>query len=126
MKERGRDRFDMPGGGMEYNEDFESALRRELQEEIGYDGKFTYEVIGAEKPHLLLRGIWQVRIVFKVVPETFEFTLGVDSDEMKYVDPNEFENSDSGAERLVCYYGCKLKGDTSYNPDFPPKEKEKG
>lgn len=126
VKEQGRDRFDMPGGGLEYDEDFGSALRRELQEEVGYKGKFSYEVAGAEKPHLLLRGIWQVRVIFRVVPETYEFTLGEDGDEMKFVDPNEFEKSDSGAERLVCYYWRKLRGDTSYKHNFPLKETEKG
>ncbi len=125
-KEHGRDRFDMPGGGLEFGEDIKTALSRELKEETGYDGDFEYEVIGAESPHLLLRGIWQVRVILKVTPENFDFTVGEESDEVKFVDPNEFEKSDSGAERLVCYYWRKLRGETSYKHNFPLKETEKG
>lgn len=126
VKETGRTQWDMPGGGMDYDETIQEALKRELQEETGYTGDFTYEVIGAENPHLLLRQIWQVRLVFKVVPATFDFAGGDDGDDMKFVDPNEFETSESGAERLVCYYWRKLRGDTTYQPEFPLKETEKG
>jgi 8-oxo-dGTP pyrophosphatase MutT (NUDIX family) len=126
VKEAGRQWWDLPGGGMDYEEDFETALKRELEEEVGYTGKFTYEVVGAENPHLLLRQIWQVRIVFKVTPETFDFKPGVDGDEIQFVDPETFKDSESGSERLACYYSKKLKGDMSYEPNFPLKETEKG
>lgn len=126
VKEHGRDRFDMPGGGLEFGETIKEALARELKEETGYDGEFTYEVIGAENPHLLLRGIWQVRLICKLTPETYEFGLGEESDEVMFANADQFEKSDSGAERLVCYYWRKQHGDTSYSADFPLKETEKG
>lgn len=125
-KEQGRTQWDMPGGGLEFGEDIKATLSREIEEEVGYTGDFTYAVIGVEEPHALLRGIWQVRAVFKVIPETFDFTAGKESDEVKFVDPNEFEESDSGAERLVCYYWRKLRGDNTYNPHMPESEVKRG
>jgi len=121
-REKGMTRWDLPGGGMDHSENIKKALSRELKEEISYEGDFTYDIIGVEEPHLLMRGIWQVRVVFKVVPDTFDFTVGADSDDMKYVDPNEFEFSESGAERLACYYWRKTRGDTTYDPRMPLKE----
>ena len=38
VKEDGRPLWDLPGGGMDYGETFELALKRELYEEVGYKG----------------------------------------------------------------------------------------
>ena len=37
----------LPGGGVEHGEDFESALRREIMEEIGYQSRIVEEICTA-------------------------------------------------------------------------------
>lgn len=124
VKETGRTWWDLPGGGMDDNETIETALRRELKEEVGYNGDFSYEIIGVENPHLLLRNIWQVRLIFRISPTSMNFTAGSDGDEIAWKDANEFEFSERGAERLVCYYAKKQRGETNYDPEMPLVEKK--
>lgn len=126
VKETGRSAWDLPGGGMEHNETIKQALSRELREEVGYEGEFTYSVLAVEEPHLLLRGIWQVRLVFTVAIENFTFYAGEDGDNLAWKNPDEFENSESGAERSVCYYGRKVRGDEPYDPKMPLEERPRG
>ena len=44
VKEINRTYWDLPGGGMDYDEDFESSLKRELLEEVGYKGDLRYQL----------------------------------------------------------------------------------
>ena len=47
VKEINRTYWDLPGGGMDYDEDFESSLKRELYEEVGYKGDLRYQLFDA-------------------------------------------------------------------------------
>lgn len=117
VKETGRDWWDMPGGGMDAGETTRATLQRELFEEVGYTGNFTYEIIGVEEPHLLtVRKAWQVRLVFKVAPETFDFSVGKEADEWCFIDPETLAHSQHLAEELVWYYSRKRAG---HNPPIP-------
>jgi len=57
--------YELPGGGWEYDEDFETAIRRELKEEVGVDVQavgdvaFTYRGFGEW-------GYWTLRLVAPV------------------------------------------------------------
>ena len=105
VKESGRTWWDLPGGGMDHNENIKTALAREMYEEVGLKGGFTYKIIAVEDPSFLTRtNVWQLRLIFEVVPEIFPYEAGVDADEIQYVDPFELKDSEHLVERGVYEY----------------------
>ena len=81
VKERGRDWWDTPEGGIEHGETIKETLARELYEEVSLDGDFEYEILLAEDPHYLESlNLYQMRITFLVKPSSFIFKPGVDGD----------------------------------------------
>lgn len=94
VKEAGRTSWDLPGGGMDHGENIASAIARELKEEIGLTGAFTYDVIGLDEPaRLTTRDIWQIRIILRVWPEQMTFQSGKDSDEIAFMNSEILESS---------------------------------
>ena len=89
VKEHGLN-WGLPGGGLDHDESLQSALARELKEEVGYDGVFEFETIGTEGPvYVQSLDIWLVWIVFHVTPTSSDFMVGVDAEDMKFIDVDE-------------------------------------
>lgn len=92
VKEMGRDWWDLPGGGMDHNEDIKTALARELKEEVNLSGDFTYHIIDVSEPaYMNTHDMWQVRLIFEVIPENMEFSAGEEGDEIAFVNLEEFK-----------------------------------
>lgn len=105
VKETGRDRWDLPGGGMDHGEDLRSSIAREMREEVNLHGDFTYWVIDVDEPaHLQTHNLWQLRLIFEVIPEQLKFSAGDDGDEVAFMNPQIFMNSDSEVERRIYRY----------------------
>ena len=66
VKEDGRPLWDLPGGGMDYGETFESALKRELYEEVGYKGNLRYQLL-TRRTRFILSELTLTKFVFLVV-----------------------------------------------------------
>lgn len=114
VKETDRDWWDLPGGGMDHNEDIKTALARELKEEVNLEGNFTYRIIEIDEPtYLDYYDFWQVRLIFEIVPEIMEFSAGEDGDEITFMNPLDFENSNIESERRFFGYYKKLITDLS-------------
>lgn len=105
VKESGRTWWDLPGGGMDRNESIKGAIARELHEEVGFTGNFSYQVIAVEEPAFLQHAnVWQIRIVFAVKPDNIMFEAGEDGDELRFINPEELKNSENEAEQKAYEY----------------------
>ena len=92
VQEKGHKARSLPGGGIDYGETEYEGLKRELLEEVGYDGEFDREIIGIEMMYLENKQAWQMWVVYRVVPENYDFSVGVDADIVEFVNPEELRD----------------------------------
>lgn len=105
VKESGRDYWDLPGGGMDHRENIQTAVAREMKEEVNLSGDFTYKILHVDEPaYLSAHDFWQVRLIFAITPNEMNFSAGEDGDEIAFIDPKEFEKSNNEVERRIYKY----------------------
>ncbi len=105
VKETGRDWWDLPGGGLDHGESFEQGLARELNEEVSLSGDFSLRIVDADQPKYVdEHDFYQIRLIFEVMPEEMNFSAGIDGDEVAFIDPHVFEDSQKKTERSIWRY----------------------
>lgn len=95
------DHWSLPGGGIDHGESDTEAMRRELLEEVSYEGNFSLSLIGVQTFYVEEHGTWMMWVVYNIKTETNNFSVGVDASEIAFIDPHTFKNSDKRGERLV-------------------------
>lgn len=108
-KEHGRKHWSLPGGGWDHGETDIECLKRELFEEVGYTGEIEARPVATTREPLFMpnRQAWLLWIVYDVKPEHMEFSIGEESDEIAFVNPSMFKDSDGIGEKLV-YEFCTI------------------
>lgn len=105
VKERNRSTWDIPGGGIEFGETIRESIARELYEEVMFKGEFEYRVIKIHDPvKLLTRDVWQIKIVVLLKTDILDFRVGNDADEVRWVNPDEFRDSEHESEHRIYEY----------------------
>jgi 8-oxo-dGTP pyrophosphatase MutT (NUDIX family) len=93
--------WDLPGGGIDHGESDTEGLRRELMEEVAYEGNFSASLAGIQTFFIEKHDTWGIWVVYNIKTETNDFGVGPDASEIAFTDPNVFRDSDKLSERLI-------------------------
>lgn len=108
-REQGHGNWSLPGGGWGHGESVVDCLKRELNEEVGYEGDIRAELLGVtdEAMYMPTKQSWLIWHVYDVTPDNMNFSVGIDGEELMFADPAQFQDSESRAERLIFHFGTK-------------------
>ena len=92
------------GGGIDHGESIHDALKRELYEEALIVAPFTETFVEAQTIWLPDSDMWALWLFYEVDIDNLKYGLGADADEIKFVNPAQFKDSDFIFERVVYDY----------------------
>ena len=94
----------------DYDEDFESSLKRELYEEVGYKGNLRYQLFDASEQMYIERlDANQICFYCRVWPENFDFAPGEEGDEVMFINPEELLLQKSEVDAPARAYRAHMK-----------------
>ena len=98
--------WSLPGGGIDHGESETQALAREMHEEILLTQPFTAKPIGIQPRFVKAKNAWLLWIVYELdIEKPYEVGVGVDADEVAFMDPRIFSRSTTVSEQFV-YKWC--------------------
>lgn len=99
MREKGS-QFSLPGGGLDYGEDVQTCLQRELQEEIALEGEFHERFLCVLPFFGIKRQAWHMWIVYELNFDHLKYSVGEHSDEIKWMKPQEIDTKNQVGKLL--------------------------
>ena len=102
VREQGHDWWDLPGGGLEYDESIYEGLKRELFEEVGLRGKFDYKVVAVQEPRWNERAqVMQMNVIYEVTTSNTKFSPGAHGVDIAFMPLEDIYKSNSDDSRLI-------------------------
>lgn len=113
VDEGGDGEYGLPGGGWDYGETMEECLRRELYEEVAFQGEFRFDVVGSYTFFNRNKQAWQLLIICGIDADTYTYGVGADATSIAW------KNIESGladygsgtiTDRIAKYLRAKADG----------------
>lgn len=100
------DKWDLPGGGLDHDEEPEDGIKRELEEEIGVSSGVTVGKIVKQKSFWIDdKKAWLMWIVYEVkLADQTDFHPGEGVTDIAFIDPRSFGTSEDDRERYLTIF----------------------
>jgi len=93
--------WDLPGGGLDHDENVENGIKRELDEELGVVDIRIIKPICVKTLYIEHKQSWLMWIVYEVELNSIDFHLGDEVTEATFIDPKLLAGSNDIYEKMA-------------------------